>query len=100
MTRDQEDRMWLEAMKAKGHMPIVDEDGDLDIFALEADTHNGPGCAACGWSCCMYCTKVEDIPACDVVVVEPVGTSLEPPDNAQAKAASIVDFLWKDESPR
>jgi hypothetical protein len=55
---------WIEAMKAKGHSPKMNEDGSLDIFAHDADTHNGPGCTACGWRCCWHCDKPKDIPAC------------------------------------
>lgn len=64
MTMDAEDASWFEAMKAKGHMPILEENGNLDVFVLEYDHHNGPGCSACGWSCCHHCDSIESIPEC------------------------------------
>ena len=69
MSEDSEDRSWREAMKLKGHMPILDEDGDLDVFHVSFDIHNGPGCSACGWGDCMHCTRVEDIPECTVLTI-------------------------------
>lgn len=58
---------WLRVMKEKGHSPRFDEDGDLDIFALEADPHNGPGCSVCGGMWCWNCEQPEEIEACDVL---------------------------------
>lgn len=111
---------WFDAMRAKGHMPRVDEDGGLDIFAMSAEFHNGPSCEACGWNCCMHCEGIKDIPACDkppleleatevgdervmlietfdlrdpccpIVVVEPYGIVMEPRDRSSADA--IVRF--------
>ncbi len=71
---EDEDKSWYEAMKSKGHMPITieQEDGDtgdpkLDPFHLAFGHCNGPGCAVCGWSCCMYCESIESIPVCGVI---------------------------------
>ena len=55
---------WFDALKAKGHMPVVDEDGKLNFFVCDSGYHNGPGCHACGWSCCWHCCAVSDIPEC------------------------------------
>lgn len=60
------DRMktkWFDAMVAKGHTPIVDEDG-LNLFVLDEDIHNGPGCNVCHISFCMHCRGIKDIPEC------------------------------------
>lgn len=68
---DRETLEWLEAMKAKGHMPILDPDGSLNIFVYEeGDYHFGPGCEACGWSDCMYCLPISEIPQCTAVEAE------------------------------
>ncbi len=77
-----EEDKWVAAMKAKGHMPQLDEDGKLDAFALEYDHHNGPRCAACDWGCCWHCDSIDDIPECDVlegtcVVVEAAPLMIE-----------------------
>lgn len=58
---------WITAMKAKGHSPILDEDGELDCWVMEFDIHNGPGCSICGDSWCEHCTKPEEIGACDCI---------------------------------
>jgi hypothetical protein len=58
---------WLNAMKAKGHSPVMDSDG-LDVLATEyGDHHNGPACSVCGWGCCWHCETIDDIPECDVI---------------------------------
>lgn len=57
-------RKWFDAMRAHGHMPRMDKDGHLDVWVEEEGEHNGPGCETCGWSCCMWCRSVEDIPEC------------------------------------
>jgi len=31
------------------------EDGEIDIFAYDGDTHNGPACEACGEGFCEHC---------------------------------------------
>jgi len=62
--------MWYEAMKLKGHMPIMDEDGDLDCWVTNYDIHNGPGCAVCGWTCCEHCDSIDDIPECTVMTID------------------------------
>ena len=70
---DKEDQTWYEALKAKGHMPIMvdyDDEGDpprLDVFVCDSGYHNGPGCEACRWSCCMHCKGIKSIPECDVI---------------------------------
>lgn len=42
----------------KGHEWKLDEDdGEVDIFALDYDIHNGPMCINCGYSFCHHCDK-------------------------------------------
>lgn len=66
---DENERKWHEAMKAKGHMPKMTSDGDLDGFVCDWGNHNGPGCLVCGWSCCWHCCDYDtnEIPDCDVI---------------------------------
>lgn len=63
---DRKSQEWHEAMKERGHSPVVDSDGHLDFFAhVHDDYHNGPACAVCGWGTCWHCDKLPDIPRCD-----------------------------------
>lgn len=66
---------WIAAMKAKGHVPIMEAGrfGDpdrLDIWVMSADYHNGPGCSSCGESWCHHCYSPSDIGECDNPVLE------------------------------
>lgn len=38
------------------HVWKLDEDGTVDIFAMEYANHNGPECVECGYSFCRHCT--------------------------------------------
>jgi len=67
MDFDQWRAAWFATMRAKGHTPILDSDGDIDQFVMAGGYHNGPGCSACGWECCMHCTDMERIPDCTQV---------------------------------
>lgn len=61
---DQEDP-WITAMKAKGHVPRLNEDGDgVDIFVTDSGYHNGPGCSICDETWCMHCTNPDKIEPC------------------------------------
>ena len=58
---------WMEEFRAKGHEPILNDDGDgggLDLFVTSHGFHNGPGCKKCGWTGCMHCIRSEKIPEC------------------------------------
>lgn len=48
---------WLRVMRERGHTPVLDDDGSLDIFIMDYDIHNGPGCSVCGWSTCWHCNS-------------------------------------------
>jgi hypothetical protein len=66
------DRDWHDAMKAKGHSPIMIDYGNgegsvINMMAVEYDHHNGPACAICSWGCCEHCETIDDIPECDVI---------------------------------
>lgn len=68
---DEEREEWYEAMKLRGHAPILDEDyGGLSIYVMDAGYHHGPGCSVCNWSCCMHCTDITTIPECTVMTIE------------------------------
>jgi hypothetical protein len=43
-------------LEAAGHVLKRDpEDGRIDIWVLDADFHNGPGCINCDMSWCQHC---------------------------------------------
>ncbi|MET8006257.1 hypothetical protein [Nonomuraea glycinis] len=39
------------------HYFKLDEDGDVDEFALEGGIHNGPECLRCKAMWCMWCAR-------------------------------------------
>lgn len=39
------------------HDFYTDEDGDIDMFYLDNDYHNGPGCRRCGDFWCHHCDR-------------------------------------------
>lgn len=41
--------------KDRGHVWQLDEDGEVDSFALCYEYHNGPSCVRCGYSYCEHC---------------------------------------------
>ncbi len=56
---------WEVKFKEMGHKPVLTEDGEIDIFVLDIDGHNGPGCTKCGYSFCHHCNPFgENIPVC------------------------------------
>lgn len=42
-------------IESLGHQLIRDDEGGVDIFVMDFDIHNGPGCALCGESWCHHC---------------------------------------------
>lgn len=64
MTKTSEE-LWLEALEANGHSPVLNEDGELDIFAYSDDYHNGPRCSSCCQVWCKHCTPPVAISYCD-----------------------------------
>ena len=61
---------FIRVMRAKGHSPILEEDGEVNWFFMDADYHNGPGCEACGWRDCHHCIEAKDIPECTADLIE------------------------------
>lgn len=37
------------------HDWVLDQDGDIDIWQLEMDPHNGPRCLRCDRAFCEHC---------------------------------------------
>lgn len=73
MTFEEHEAAWRKAFLAAGHTFImtVPDEGDEEhdpprpnMWVVDHGFHNGPGCATCGWSCCMHCQKAELIPKC------------------------------------
>jgi hypothetical protein len=46
------------ALEEAGHKLRREDDGEVDIFALDYDYHNGPECVLCGDSWCHHCREV------------------------------------------
>lgn len=38
-----------------GHVLVREADGSVDIFVMDNDLHNGPGCSVCGDCWCHHC---------------------------------------------
>jgi hypothetical protein len=45
----------------RGHVLRREEDGEVDIFYLDYDCHNGPGCVRCHESWCHHCRDEVDM---------------------------------------
>lgn len=50
-------------LEAQGHRLVRDEDGEIDVFVLDCEYHNGPGCELCGESWCHHCR--DEVDACE-----------------------------------
>jgi len=54
---------YFKTLEAAGHTLQRDGDGHVDIFVLDVENHNGPGCTTCGDAWCHHC---QDTPTrCD-----------------------------------
>jgi hypothetical protein len=42
------------------HVLRLDDSGNVDVFGLCYETHNGPVCINCGDSWCQHCADVAD----------------------------------------
>ena len=67
---DEKRQRWADAMKAKGHMPVMSDDGGLDVLVYDAGNHNGPGCSVCHWNCCWHCDETDIIPQCTALELQ------------------------------
>ena len=56
--------MFAKRMKEMGHDPILNKEGDMDVWVVDHELHNGPGCKKCGKSWCYHCKGIEDIRPC------------------------------------
>ncbi len=45
-------------LEEAGHELIRDENGQIDIFRLDANYHNGPECVLCHETWCHHCQNV------------------------------------------
>lgn len=55
---------WEQAMRKKGHVPVMGKDNRLDHMVLSSRTHNGPGCSVCGQTWCWHCVTELSIQRC------------------------------------
>lgn len=63
-----DDNKLHQAMKAKGHSPMLNDKGEIDVFVFDTMNHSGPKCFRCDWWCCQFCLKDEtEIPQCTEV---------------------------------
>jgi hypothetical protein len=46
---------YLEKLEAAGHVLKRDQYGCIDLFVLDYEYHNGPGCINCHDSWCEHC---------------------------------------------
>lgn len=50
-----ENKSYEPLLEEAGHVLKRDEDGDIDLFVMDAGYHNGPGCVNCHDSWCHHC---------------------------------------------
>jgi DNA primase catalytic subunit len=43
------------SLEESGHKWLKDEDGEVNMWVLDMDYHNGPYCEACEQSFCEHC---------------------------------------------
>lgn len=60
------DQDWYDAMKRQGHVPIMYGD-EIDMWVMDYEYHNGPGCQVCHWSCCQHCDSPAGVPKCGAI---------------------------------
>ena len=82
---------WTAALKAKGHTPVLDEDGKIDWFVCDGGYHNGPGCSVCLKSWCEHCTQDPD------TIGECEGAPEVTPDPRDALVADMAEALKEAE---
>lgn len=58
---DEYRRAWWSAFREAGHEPVLDSEGEPDIFALELGHCNGPQCRKCLDAWCWHCVNEEEI---------------------------------------
>ena len=59
------------ALVPMGHEFYLDEWGGVDIFFMESDYHNGPGCSLCDDSWCHHCEPEVYTETCPVATTQP-----------------------------
>lgn len=56
------------AIQAAGHLLKLDDDGNVDMFAMSYEYHNGPMCELCYESWCEHCQ--DPIEPCSAAAIE------------------------------
>lgn len=46
---------FIRSLEQAGHELELDNKGEVDMLALDAEPHNGPRCVKCGESWCEHC---------------------------------------------
>lgn len=52
----------LHGLPDQGHDWVREENGSIDIFYVDSNEHNGPGCIKCEFSFCHHCHQGKDNP--------------------------------------
>ncbi len=58
------DREWANALIINGHVPVLNELGEIEMWVLNEQHHNGPGCAQCQEMWCEHCLEPSDVGPC------------------------------------
>ena len=48
-------QQYIQAIQSAGHLLKRDDDGDIDMFAMSYEFHNGPVCELCHDCWCVHC---------------------------------------------
>lgn len=51
---------YVEAIQAAGHLLWLDDEGEVDMFAMSYECHNGPMCELCSDAWCVQCQPTVD----------------------------------------
>jgi len=62
-----ENNLWYKEMISKGHVPLLNEDGQLDFHTGhdgDGMEHEGPHCTKCEMTWCWFCVNPDSIEEC------------------------------------
>jgi hypothetical protein len=54
----------IQKLQSLGHILELDEDGDVDLLAMETGRHNGPRCTRCMTGWCVHCREIDTAIQC------------------------------------
>ncbi len=68
--RDKVKRAWYDALVAQGHTPVMIGD-EINMWVLNSQHHNGPGCDLCDDCWCEHCLAPTDVGPCTGIITLP-----------------------------